>query len=861
MRRFLTALFLFTLPVFCQLPTPFGIPLPSGGGGITAATFASPPVSPATNQPFLFSDASATGVCTGGGSAYSVCVWNGASYAAIGGTSTGLGDPGANSVVYRNGSGTSIPATATQMSGPNFCPDAGSTDTYACNLSPVIASYVTGTLYWFKANTANTGAASINFNGKGALTIKKMQAAITTDLNDNDIQVGQWVGVLYDGTNAQMVSQLGNAFTPIADQRVLGNISGGTAIPIGITAAQVATFLGTSFPTGSSTTNRFAYWSGANALTGHQFFVNSASFDSPVMKNSYGALFYLHHTGSGPFYSQLKYDDSLNSNGGSGATRFDLVSAAGNTLSFSDVGFGWTASGFATLIASTQAALVTPSFSATPTFSSNSNIVHALTTFTLTGNVTSSTLQTTGLSVAELLSFTLCQDGTGGRTFVWPTNVLGGGTISATASACSRQTFAWDGSNANATGPMSLYTSGAVKTRESDLSLSDITTNNVSTSAHGFAPKGPNDATKYLDGTGAYSTPAGGNASVPSVGNITAVTANANSTSDQALQEIALPAGFLNTLKQQTIFNSSGKFTIAVAQTPTLTFKVKLCTVSGCGSGTVVTLASIVTAATVAATDNPWNMTLTAGTSATGATGTLIVHGFASVDIGALATAAESVYNDGNTAVSSTIDLTAALFVDWTITTSTGSAGNTFTEQNAGVMAPGGSPVSSVFGQTGAVGAIGDLSAVGVVIANAINSSKMVVVNTRRVCDILVGDTSGSAITSGQMGPQSRVCYIPAAATIVEMDVNADAGTPNVIVGVNHAGSISNIVSGALATAASGGIACSNTGGTTGINGATTCSSTLQNTSMVAGDYLELVSGTPGGTAKLFAAHVIYTVN
>lgn len=41
------------------------------------------------------------------------------------------------------------------------------------------------------------------------------------------------------------------------------------------------------------------------------------------------------------------------------------------------------------------------------------------------------------------------------------------------------------------------------------LSTSDVTTNNASTSKHGFAPKYPNDATKYLDGTGAYTVPAG----------------------------------------------------------------------------------------------------------------------------------------------------------------------------------------------------------------------------------------------------------------------------------------------------------------------------------------------------------------
>ena len=44
---------------------------------------------------------------------------------------------------------------------------------------------------------------------------------------------------------------------------------------------------------------------------------------------------------------------------------------------------------------------------------------------------------------------------------------------------------------------------------EPQLSLTDITTANVSTSKHGFAPKAPNDATKYLDGTGVYSVPPG----------------------------------------------------------------------------------------------------------------------------------------------------------------------------------------------------------------------------------------------------------------------------------------------------------------------------------------------------------------
>lgn len=130
-----------------------------------------------------------------------------------------------------------------------------------------------------------------------------------------------------------------------------------------------------------------------------------------------------------------------------------------------------------------------------------------------------------------------------------------------------------------------------------------------------------------------------------------------------------------------------------------------------------------------------------------------------------------------------------------------------------------------------------------------------------RVCDIAFGDESASVLTNAQLGPQKRICFVPEAATIVEMDVAADGGTPSIIIGLNHAGTVSNIVSAALATAASGGIACSKTTAVAGIDGVTTCSATLQNTSITAGDYIEAVSGTAGGTAKLLTVHVVYEVN
>lgn len=105
---------------------------------------------------------------------------------------------------------TGSPSNSTFNGTINFCVDAGSNDTYACSLSPALTAYTVGACYTFDANTANTGAATINFNSLGATTIKKAEGGITTDLANNDIRAGQWVIVIFDGTNMQMMSPLGN---------------------------------------------------------------------------------------------------------------------------------------------------------------------------------------------------------------------------------------------------------------------------------------------------------------------------------------------------------------------------------------------------------------------------------------------------------------------------------------------------------------------------------------------------------------------------------------------------------------------------------------------------------------------------
>jgi hypothetical protein len=71
---------------------------------------------------------------------------------------------------------------------------------------------------------------------------------------------------------------------------------------------------------------------------------------------------------------------------------------------------------------------------------------------TLTGNATSNPLTATGVTPPGIITFEITQDGSGGHTFAWPANVIGGVTISSAASTTTQQTFIWNGSNAIAVG-------------------------------------------------------------------------------------------------------------------------------------------------------------------------------------------------------------------------------------------------------------------------------------------------------------------------------------------------------------------------------------------------------------------------
>lgn len=92
-----------------------------------------------------------------------------------------------------------------QNGGIIYAVDSGSTDTYVITLSPVPSAYTAGMKIYFKANTINTGPATLNVNGLGAKNIKKN---VTEDLADGDVKAGEIVQVVYDGTNFQLLNEI-----------------------------------------------------------------------------------------------------------------------------------------------------------------------------------------------------------------------------------------------------------------------------------------------------------------------------------------------------------------------------------------------------------------------------------------------------------------------------------------------------------------------------------------------------------------------------------------------------------------------------------------------------------------------------
>jgi len=101
-------------------------------------------------------------------------------------------------------------AANTQNQQHMFAADSGAADAYAITLAPAPGAYASGQKFCFLATNLNTGASTLDVNGLGAKNILK---ANDQALEAGDIEAGQIVEVVYNGTEFEMQTPVGSHLT------------------------------------------------------------------------------------------------------------------------------------------------------------------------------------------------------------------------------------------------------------------------------------------------------------------------------------------------------------------------------------------------------------------------------------------------------------------------------------------------------------------------------------------------------------------------------------------------------------------------------------------------------------------------
>lgn len=147
------------------------------------------------------------------------------------------------------------PSTLTSVQTYDYAASSGGTDTYAITVTPAPTAYVTGQVFRFKADVANTGACTLNVNSLGAKSIKKN---VSAELETGDIIANQVVEVIYDGTNFQLNNRVGSGLTRLAGYDAAADTNENTVytttVPAGLLGLRGGIFIKTPiyFVNGSS---------------------------------------------------------------------------------------------------------------------------------------------------------------------------------------------------------------------------------------------------------------------------------------------------------------------------------------------------------------------------------------------------------------------------------------------------------------------------------------------------------------------------------------------------------------------------------------------------------------------------------
>ncbi len=172
-----------------------------------------------------------------------------------------------------------------------------------------------------------------------------------------------------------------------------------------------------------------------------------------------------------------------------------VCTAAGTPGTWNEVSGGSGGSSFAP-------ASTTVTYSATPTFGVTASIQEF--TITLAGNVTSSTLS--GAAAGDILIFNICQNATGGYTFIWPTGFSAASAISTTASTCTPEIFTWNGSSATLVATKGGSGGGGLTSVGLTMPSAFTVTGSPLTANGSLGVTGAGTSAQYITGAGALAT-------------------------------------------------------------------------------------------------------------------------------------------------------------------------------------------------------------------------------------------------------------------------------------------------------------------------------------------------------------------
>ena len=168
--------------------------------------------------------------------------------------------------VYERIAGTYVEKIAidAQSGKWNYAVAGGTVNALTVTLSPAPASLaaLVGMPVRAKVSGANTGAATLNVNGLGAVPIVKFGAAALTGAELNGISM-----FIYDGTNFELFSQASIVLAPGASTTKAPKLIGGTFTGTGTT---VPTSVGTTLPMTTLDNNLYgtSVWSGTQLTIG-----------------------------------------------------------------------------------------------------------------------------------------------------------------------------------------------------------------------------------------------------------------------------------------------------------------------------------------------------------------------------------------------------------------------------------------------------------------------------------------------------------------------------------------------------------------------------------------------------------------